>query len=573
MTTQQEGISLGIRLNQRNGISCLVAFLLITRQCSLAAGAEVGRLGTGGLHGILLYRVTDSQFALLVRSLWGGSQDQTSRQDLPESLSEVVERVPVGGYDRDTWWLASPHGDNWSARFTTSLKVATEGEYTFYYKSDDGARMWIDDRQIINDWVPRSGLTSEVKVKLTTGDHAVRCEFFEQGGGAQAHLEWAGPDLKRQVVPASVTSAEGKPGWKAEYFLNVDLTGDATLNHHEKVDFDWGEGGPESSDSGPLVVILDWARISDGVVIGQLRAPAKAKAGVVLRGIGPVPPTIHIRGNEMGAIPGSAATMPELPFRLRVLGEGAAYAVGNTADTSGVWQAGATPLLFAAGFGKLPELDLKTATAQLQKCMSTGLNAPFPELGEGGWASLFNGKDLTGWKLRNPNGVQSWKVEDGVLSNAGHGTDLFSEVRLTDFELHVEFMVPPGSNSGVYLQGRYEVQVLDSFGQGFSPGMCCAIYSKTMPTKNVCKPANEWQTYDITFRGARPSLDGGKTSNARATVVFNGEKVIDNIEIDGVTGGAMDNDECRAHGIMLQGDHGVVHFRNIRVRPCRIPGR
>ena len=209
----------------------------------------------------------------------------------------------------------------------------------------------------------------------------------------------------------------------------------------------------------------------------------------------------------------------------------------------------------------------KKASERLSECMAAGTNAVFPQLSADGWAYLFNGRNLNKWLLRNPQGVQSWSVENGELVNAGHGTDLYSEFRLTDCELQLEFNVPEGSNSGVYLQGRYEVQVHDSFGSEPNMGTCGSIYGQVVASANACKPAGEWQTYAITFRGARPGLGGGLASHARISVVLNGVEIVDDVEMSGVTGGAMDGNEARAHGIMLQGDHGAVRFRNIRVRP------
>ncbi len=189
---------------------------------------------------------------------------------------------------------------------------------------------------------------------------------------------------------------------------------------------------------------------------------------------------------------------------------------------------------------------------------------------KGDWISLFNGKNLDGWVLRNPNGRQSWSVVDGVLhnesSNDNRGTDLVTVEKFGDCELHIEFKVPKGGNSGVYLQGRYEVQVGDSFGQGLNKGMCGAIYDKIVPTVNACKPPGEWQRFAITFRQARLDASGNVVKKARITVVQNGNKIIDDKEIEGVTGGALDKQEGKPGPLMVQGDHSSVDYRNIRIR-------
>jgi len=194
--------------------------------------------------------------------------------------------------------------------------------------------------------------------------------------------------------------------------------------------------------------------------------------------------------------------------------------------------------------------------------------AEAPQAGKEGWIALFDGKDLTGWHVRHENQKNLWVVEGGVLRNTGTGTDLISDVPLVDHELHVEYRTPPGGNSGVYLQGRYEVQVGDGTNlKKLGPGMPGAIYGKIVPSKNVSKPAGEWQSFDITFRSARLNAEGKIAQKARITVIHNGEKIIDNAEIDGVTGSAVDNKEGTPAGLMLQGDHSAMDYRNIVHRP------
>jgi len=184
---------------------------------------------------------------------------------------------------------------------------------------------------------------------------------------------------------------------------------------------------------------------------------------------------------------------------------------------------------------------------------------------------LFNGKNLKGWKLRNPEGRQSWNVVDGVLNNeTSHekpGTDLVTVKKFGDCFLHIEFNVPKGGNSGVYLQGWYEIQVADSFGRGLSRGMCGAIYGKAVPSVNACKPAGEWQAFDITFRQARLNKAGDVVKKARITVVQNGKKIIDDKEMDGKTGGALPGKEGTPGPLLLQGNHSSIQYRNIIIRP------
>jgi hypothetical protein len=176
-----------------------------------------------------------------------------------------------------------------------------------------------------------------------------------------------------------------------------------------------------------------------------------------------------------------------------------------------------------------------------------------------GFFPLFNGKDLTGWKLRNPNGKNFWVVEDGILKNkvppGEHGTDLISEKKFKNFIVKYEYMVPDGSNSGFYLRGRYEIQILGDYKSGkTSKGSNGAIYAFKAPDVFASKPGNEWQTVEATLIGNK------------VTVILNGKKIHDNVEIPGPTGGELDRNVNEPGPIMLQGDHGVVTFRNIKIK-------
>src|SRR5262249_27033139 len=172
-------------------------------------------------------------------------------------------------------------------------------------------------------------------------------------------------------------------------------------------------------------------------------------------------------------------------------------------------------------------------------------------------------------QAHNPSG---WIVEKGeLLCVKPHGgNDILSEKTFTDFELHIEFQAT--SNSGVYLQGRYEIQVDNSLNakpgkDGKLPNtMCGAIYGQIPPSKNMAKPPMEWQSFDVTFRAPR-GANGKVTEPARATLLWNGEKVIDHAAIKGPTGAALDSKVLEPGPLLLQGDHGRVAFRNIKIRP------
>jgi hypothetical protein len=195
---------------------------------------------------------------------------------------------------------------------------------------------------------------------------------------------------------------------------------------------------------------------------------------------------------------------------------------------------------------------------------SGGANAPEAE-----WVTLFNGKNLDGWMLRSPEAKNGWSVKDGILTTTGGGSDLVSVMKMTNHKLHVEWRIPAGSNSGVYVQGRYEVQIDDAKGKEPEEHIAGSVYGKLKGTTNPAKAAGEWQTFDITFRQPRFDRERKLTRKARITVVFNDVTIIDNQEFEGVTGDALENQEGVAGNLMLQGTHGSAEFRNIRYQPIR----
>jgi hypothetical protein len=172
-----------------------------------------------------------------------------------------------------------------------------------------------------------------------------------------------------------------------------------------------------------------------------------------------------------------------------------------------------------------------------------------------GWIPLFNGKDLTGWKLRNPDGPNGWKIVDGVYVNTPPSTDLLTEREFYDFDLHVEVKPVAGTNSGLYLRDIYEVQIMDSHGKPMSDSMCGALYRRIAPAVNACKPAGEWQTFEVTLVGRR------------LTVVHNEQKLHDAVDVGPMGTGAAGKRADAPGPLRLQGDHEAVSFRNIRIRP------
>jgi len=173
-------------------------------------------------------------------------------------------------------------------------------------------------------------------------------------------------------------------------------------------------------------------------------------------------------------------------------------------------------------------------------------------------AQLFNSKDLSGWKMSDPAATAIWKVENGTLVSPGHGAELISDAKFEDFKLHVEFNCAPASNSGVYLRGRYELQI-ENDPEPEGPTMRTGgVYGFLAPSPEQPRRPGEWQTYDITLVGRT------------LTVAQNGKTIIDQQEIPGITGGALDSHEGLPGPIYLQGtEAGHVAFRNITITPAK----
>ena len=169
--------------------------------------------------------------------------------------------------------------------------------------------------------------------------------------------------------------------------------------------------------------------------------------------------------------------------------------------------------------------------------------------------NLLSGKGIEGWHAdRNNN---QWVNINGVLTSPKSGANIITDQNFEDFKLHIEFRYPAGSNSGVYLRGRYEIQVEDNAGKEPSSTLFGGIYGFITPNEMVAKAPGEWQTYDITLVGRR------------VTVVANGKAIIVDQIIPGITGGALNSKEGEPGPIMLQGDHGPVEYRNIIITPAK----
>ena len=182
---------------------------------------------------------------------------------------------------------------------------------------------------------------------------------------------------------------------------------------------------------------------------------------------------------------------------------------------------------------------------------------------------LFNGRNLDGWRLGNPKQINGWAAVDGELRNTtpkltfdpfSHYGNLRTERTFMDFNLTIEFKVPPGGNSGIYLRGVYEAQVVDRDSKMQGLHGVGAIFNRLAPSEKAGKPGDEWQHYDLTL------------VDRHVTVILNGKKVIDNEPLLGATNGGLMSDETIPGPLYLQGDHTAVSYRNIVLRPVIKPG-
>jgi len=192
---------------------------------------------------------------------------------------------------------------------------------------------------------------------------------------------------------------------------------------------------------------------------------------------------------------------------------------------------------------------------------------PAPDLASlkfGTPVTLFNGKDLTGWRLIDEKQANGYSAKDGVLdvnpvqvegAEHVHYGNLRTDEVFEDFNIKIEVNIPAGSNSGIYLRGMYEIQVFDSYKKELDSHNMGGVYSRIKPVVNAEKPAGTWQTFDITL------------CERHITVILNGIKIIDNQPVYGPTGGAIISDVFAAGPIYLQGDHGTVQYRNIVLTP------
>lgn len=168
---------------------------------------------------------------------------------------------------------------------------------------------------------------------------------------------------------------------------------------------------------------------------------------------------------------------------------------------------------------------------------------------------LFNGTSMDNWDVQDQSKPIGWSIVDGAMTNTPHGNNLISKQKFQDYKIHAEYKLETNSNSGLYMRGRYELQVLDDYGKPPDEHSHMSVYAWHAPLVNASTPVGEWQTMDATVVGNRVS------------VVLNGKKVQDNATFEAVTGGALDANETEPGPIMVQGDHEKVTYRKLTITP------
>ncbi|HJN15938.1 MAG TPA: family 16 glycoside hydrolase [Armatimonadota bacterium] len=518
-----------------------------------------------GIHGVV-FQTGDGPPVVIQIGATSLGIDEAQIPGVPAGIG-VDEDVEEGSYNRVEWDKGGFLRDGFSTRWTGTVGIEAEAEYTFYASSDDGARVKVDGETIIDEWVPRPKATTEGKVTLSAGDHEVICEYFEGGGAAVCQLEWSAEGLDREIIPEDRVSADGQPGWRAEYFVGTELEGEPIITEQaETIDYEWGNAGPMISPEEPGNVGFDWTRISPTAIAGRINAGPNTQIGVLASGAGAGGgQTVDVKFNVHDAdIP--IREIAGARFGLRILDPATDYE--RNAEEGSFWcRPTDTSVVFVAGFIPVSFMSADECRQAISDAFAATVKPDLPTspADEDGWIALLEDESADGWSFRGNN--SHWVAADGELDNQGHGgSDVLTESTFLDCDLHIEFKHPKGSNSGVYMQGRYELQVIDSHGGELWGGSCGAIYHIADPAVDATKPAGEWNSFDIDFTSATVDMDG-RVVPARMTVKHNDMLTYDDCGVPRATGGELNRNYLTPGPVMLQGTHGLVTYRNIKVRP------
>lgn len=442
--------------------------------------------------------------------------------DFDELMATKKKALPEGRF------VLESEGDrnHYGLRFRAKLLVPADGEYLFSLDSDDGTRLLLDGKIIVDhDGVHGGNNPKTNTVTLKKGNAKLELQYFENLHGESLEVKWSGPGFFLQELDGTVTP--NKPGSpppgsaassKSLPNPGVDPKHPQTyLTPEAAAKFD-----PDFLTQG------EYADQVDGKGLGMQ---------IIALGHGKFEARLY-----EGGLPGAGGSLAKRGYR------------GTRQDGKVVFGEGDEVWTLEAGVIRHPKGALK----RIERASKTlGQEAPIDAL------YLYDGLDSRAFK--NARVDHEGHLCEGNISHLTFG----------DHHLHLEFRTPyrplergqGRGNSGVYLQGRYEVQVLDSFGSDLNEGHTGGIYGTSKPKLNMCLPPLTWQTYDVHFTAPRFDAGGKKTANARMTVYLNGVLVQDNVEVPKSTAAAPLGEEGPLGPLHLQNHGNPVRFRNIWILP------
>jgi|ETNmetMinimDraft_26_1059896.scaffolds.fasta_scaffold04189_4 hypothetical protein len=427
--------------------------------------------------------------------------------------------------------------DNFYVRWSGKLALGDEGNYSFFIESDDGSRLTIDGKVVVNNGGVHGMVRKSGEVKLGAGEHDLLIEFFEAGGGAGCIAGWKPPGGKEEPFPHHLLShreSKAKIAWEQKAWASYKIP------------------APRHSGGGKTYTSVEEATADDpdfliqGEYSGELIVAGKArKSGVqvIADGDGRFQAVLY-----PGGLPGEGWVKEEGKARITgTLGKEGAVEMKGEAWSAKISK-GVMTVLGKDGkeSGTLKRTERESQTLGKK---------PLP-----GAIVLFDGV--------NPDNFENGRMtDDNLLWCSTKSKRLFQ-----DHFVHIEFRTPykpfargqGRGNSGVYLQQRFEVQVLDSFGLEGKNNECGGLYSVAEPKVNMCFPPLRWQTYDVEFKAPRWDENGKKVSNATLTVHHNGVLVHDKVEVRGGTRSGR-AEGASAGPLYLQGHGNPVVYRNIWV--------
>ena len=448
------------------------------------------------------------------------TEDHQTIEELEGKAKDNAEgKVPTGG-------LKAPG----------TPSVLKPGSYTFFISSDDGSRLTIGNKLVVNNDGIHGMVEKSGRINLSGGDHPIKIEFFEKSGGAGVKVSWTFPGGRKHTLPASVIFHKkgseqiewNAVAWKKMKKPRSGGRGGQTFLKPEKA-------GPDHRVQGEYT----------GKVGGK-----KYGVHVIALGDGGFNAVFY-----PGGLPGDGWD-GDKKNRIRLQGE---TGEGDKAPTN----------LSGKEWNMKIENGIMTVTSKksdkalgelnriVRKSETLGMKPP------AGAVVLFDGTNVDQWKGGR-------MTEDGLLMES-----TTSKPKFQNCTIHIEFMTPfkphargqGRGNSGFYAQGRYEVQVLDSFGLEGNHNECGGIYSVGPPSVNMCYPPLTWQTYDVDFTTAQFDQNGKKIKNARMTVRHNGVVTHKDQEIDHRTIASPLREGPEPGPVYFQGHGNPVRFRNIWVLP------